>query len=227
MFNVLVFQTSEHSKIDGNIDGICISEDSCINNAILINRYFEYNTQRYQYSDKRKSFTLLHELYHLIGFPDFDNTFIFSKDHIEKECNNFASQILLPNNIFDKMSDKSSDWNWNDLKSIRKLCKDYNISTQHFLTRLLKSKKISQDEYTKLSEDEEVSFKESLLTDPPKKSGGGGDGRGHLYKKRNRLGRNYIRSVYNIYAEDEITMSKALSLLEIKSKDFEKLVELV
>ena len=216
IFDILIFQTDHHNKIDKNIHGVCLSINNLHNKAIIINK---------DQSDKSKAFTLLHELYHLLKKQP-SNTFTLSYNNEERECNEFSSEILLPNNIF--LEETISINNW-EQENIKTFSKNFNVSKSLFITKLVKNKKITNDFYEKLKAEYDKEYKESHFekNKPQQKKKGGGGTNTYLHSKINRLGRTYIRSVYNAYSEQSITMYDALKYLNLKAKHFDKLVDLV
>ena len=210
--NLLVFQTNQHSNVDKSINGVSFTKKDCKNKAILIN---------HQQSNHSKAFTLLHELYHLaIGEKD---TFFLTKDNIEEKCNQFASEILLPEEVFQNYCQNKKEWN---KEKIEKASFILNVSRAHFATRLLKARKISQEFYAPLKKAYDREYELQKLKEKEEKE---------LYKLqtgeypkikipykiqlKSRMGGNYIHTIYDAYAENELTLYKAMKFLGIKKYD--------
>ncbi len=221
--NLLIFQTKSNNQLDESINGICLTASECRHKAIIIN---------HQQAQHSKVFTLLHELYHLaVGGKD---TFFLSqeKNNIEKQCNDFASEVLLPKEIFQQYCQNITNWSEAEIKEASK---NFNISKIHFATRLIKAEKISQECYNQLKKEykkewrifKEIKERRPESNEPQKKNTHTADKPKYPYPLRNRMGRNYIRTIYDAYAYDEITLSKALYFLRIKMHDFDSLIKIV
>ena len=136
--NLLVFQTKSNNQLNESINGICLTANNCRHKAIIIN---------HQQTQHSKNFTLLHELYHLAAVKQ--DTFFLSqeKNNIEPKCNQFASEVLLPKEIFQQYCQNKTYWSETE---IEKASEYLNISKLHFATRLIRAKKISQEYYNQL-----------------------------------------------------------------------------
>ena len=213
-FPILIFQTNQYSNLQREINGVCLTMSNLRNKAILINT----NEQ----SVHSKAFTLLHELCHIILYSKED-TFLLSEETVEKKCNEFSSEFLLPDEVFQR---ETNDVNW-DAQKIQEFSKKLNVSRPFFALKLFKHEKIQRAFYVSLKKQYEAEYQRSLRNNQGIDSNSGGSSQTHLYKIRNRLGRNYIRCIYNAYSDEQITMSKALGYLNVKAKYFEDLMDVV
>ena len=206
LFPVLVFQTNQWNKISENINGITLSLSQSKTKAIIINR---------EQSTHSRAFTLLHELCHL--FLQEEHSFFLSLEkNIEKKCNAFASEILLPEEALQQEIKTIHNW---DEKTIQEISRKLNISRTHLLTRLRMKDIIQEDFYRKQKAIYDQKYKKQ-------KQGDGGFVK-YIYKVRNTLGRNYIKTILDAYGNNQISYYTALRDLEINVKHFEDLMWIV
>lgn len=170
-----------------------------------------------QLSKARQSFTLLHELAHLLlhktSMIDNDNDF-YKYQGKEKEANEFAGQVLIHDNFLSQI-------NINEL--LENKIKDYDLYLKNFkvnwgvsgdaiMVRLLKNKKIPQNLY-----DEYRSYKKEKeglerLKNQNKK---GGTPRIYRYREPlNIFGKKYVNTVFDALSSKNITLYKASTYLD-------------
>ena len=171
------------------------------------------------------------------------DTFFLSqeKNNIEPKCNKFASEVLLPKEIFQQYCQNKTYWSETE---IEEASDNLNISKLHFATRLIRAKKISQEYYNQLKKKYEEEWRflqeiQEVKSEPDKPQKEIEPNRTQeeteptqnkpkpLTPLRKKMGRNYIRTIYDAYAYDEITLSKALYFLGIKMHEFDSLIKIV
>jgi Zn-dependent peptidase ImmA (M78 family) len=168
---------------------------------------------------KAQSFTLCHELGHLISqdsILDIQNT----ENQKEKWCDDLAGNILMPEEFFLK---EASSYNLEYLEQIKKLAKYFQVSAFSCLVRLRKLKKISQASYQNFEntlDAENEKIKESFKDFGPKR-----------YRSKEVLrqfGKTYVRTFWQAYSDEVITLHKLGKLLTLKNtKDILNLGELL
>lgn len=201
--NIFIFMTSKYkgwSQIDKeSFRGISIFYD--ILPVIVI------NDSDYK---KSKSFTLFHELGHLLKkHMAISCENIHKKE--EKWCDELAGCVLMPaeSNTFHQSFDQ--------LKEIKKVARQFKISPYSCLVRLKQLKLINQKKYISFEEqlkDEYKALQIKLRKELQK------DDRGlpryrHLEVKK-QFGNSFIRSVFHALHNREITLHKASQILELK-----------
>ena len=159
-------------------------------------------------SRKAQSFTLIHELCHLIRGDtniDGENT---ADSKIEKWCDKLAGEILMPasSSIWEYLTDTN-------LSEIKKLAKRFKVSPYAVLVRLRQLKKIDQQTYlsceSKLKQEYEDQRKKLQ-----NKSGGLARNRTREIKKQ--FGNTFVNAVLSAWRNQEITLHKATKLLGLK-----------
>ena len=208
---VLIFKTSPYphwSKIDREImRGLAIYHT--VFPMIVINGTDYFNA---------KLFTLMHELAHIIKHRTFLNHDYLSS---EKFCNQFASEILMPDEqvapLIKKL--KSSSFALSEITSI--VAKEYGVSQLAVATKMLIDQEINQEEYLSF----ERSLKEIYLARLERSKGKtmGVPKKNPLRNPRKRPqeiinlhGRAYTKAVLQLYNDEEITLSKLCNALGIK-----------
>ncbi|MBB5199841.1 ImmA/IrrE family metallo-endopeptidase [Glaciimonas immobilis] len=172
-----------------------------------------------QQSEARQSFTLMHELGHLllhrISSIDDEND-MHSRLGYEREANEFAGLMLVPDTFLQKIDDTArprhvdqyDDW----LKGCRR---DWGVSTEVILRRLLDSGRLSQQQYAAYRR-----WHAGLQV--PQLDGGS-----RAYRSREPIhifGDTFVRAVLGALSRRRITLSKASNYLDgLKINDLHQL----
>lgn len=125
-------------KMDEEVSGCCSKNEK--HKVIIINSI---------HPKGRQNFTLAHELYHLLY--DNANMFYYCSDDdedVEKEANNFASSLLMPNGALRDYMARRHIEKWTR-KNIIKCEQWFQISHENLLYRLLNENLISDYEFNK------------------------------------------------------------------------------
>jgi Zn-dependent peptidase ImmA (M78 family) len=172
-----------------------------------------------QASERRQTFTLMHELGHLLLHrsssidDDFD---LNSHEGRERDANFFAGNLLVPANFLESINDaeKPEEVSQFDLWLDRQ-CKAWGVSCEVILRRLLDAGRLPQSEYSAYRE-----WHETVVV--PQKEGGS-----RAYRHREPMhvfGDTYVRTVLEALNARQITLTKASSYLDsIKIKDLHSL----
>lgn len=120
---VIVLQESFPSE-DGS--GFCLAEGSV--RVVVVNTH--------QQNHSRRNFTLFHEVGHLLlGRSGVSNPFV-SNNSVEKTCNLFAAQMLIPQTLAEAAADRFKISGESSPDDIRRCAKFLNISQQATIVRL-------------------------------------------------------------------------------------------
>lgn len=156
-----------------------------------------------------KLFSLFHEICHLLKNTDgiCSIEFEYRLKGAETYCNNFSAEFLVPVN---DLKNKMKKFGRIDENAIQELSKYYGVSKQVIILRLLNLGLIKIDFY------EEYKKKlESIKEERPK------------FLRRswemiyfNRNGKLILSTIMNAYKKDNISLTEALGILDMKSKYF-------
>jgi Zn-dependent peptidase ImmA (M78 family)/plasmid maintenance system antidote protein VapI len=172
-----------------------------------------------QASEGRQTFTLMHELGHLLLHKssslddDFD---LSSHQGRERDANTFAGSLLVPDDFLARINDaeRPQDVSQFDVWLDRQ-CKAWGVSCEVILRRLLDAGRLPQSEYAVYRE-----WHATVII--PQKEGGN-----RQYRHREPMhvfGDTYVRTVLDALNARQITLTKASSYLDsIKIKDVHRL----
>jgi len=174
-----------------------------------------------------KLFSLFHEVCHLLRKTSgICSIFIEGKGQqkIEYYCNDFSAEFLVPASNLKRDVGSSRYFN------ISKLSKNYNISKQVIMLRLLNLGYVGLDDYNKFKEkfikeesvkNEKIKERREKAKKLGKKLGGKRDW-DKVYL--NRVGKLTVKEVRNAYRKEAISFSEVTDILDVKSKYIEKFV---
>lgn len=171
------------------------------------------------YSDAQLTFTLMHELGHLLLRKESsidDENDINAHRGAEREANAFAGHLLVPDAFLQRVSDAQRPNDVSELDGwlapIRRSC---GVSTEVILRRLLDSGRLSQQTYVAYRR-----WRDGLPADEA-------DSSPRMYRHRepkNIFGDNFVRTVLGALNGRRITLSKASSYLDgLSLNDLHKL----
>lgn len=160
--------------------------------------------------DSRQTFTLFHELAHLLyrsGGIDFRSreavrSFKGYYFYVEAACNRFANEFLVPPDIFDKFKPSKSEVHFQELAEY------FSVSREVILRNYLERGIVDQNYYQEMVEKWTAQLK--------KKGRGGGN---YYYNQKAYLGERYINLVYAKYYQNRITIDSVAEYLNIKAKN--------
>jgi len=199
---IFVFMTSKYSswsKIDNLFRGLSINYSTLP--IIIINN-----------SDAKKaqSFTLLHELGHLIKKENAIDSWSEQNREVEKWCDQLAGKILMPEKQFREEVLHSKIENIEDVK---KLSEKFQASSYACLVRLQILNIISQEKYSKFEEDlkqEHEKIQESF------KEQSGGPRRNRSKEAFEQYGQIYTKALFQAYHNGEIGLHKLCKSFDLK-----------
>jgi len=172
-----------------------------------------------QASERRQTFTLMHELGHLLlhKSSSIDDIVDLDAPHgREHEANSFAGHLLVPDNFLAVINDAERPENvshfdvWLDMH-----CKTWGVSCEVILRRLLNAGRLTHGEYAAYRQ-----WHAAINT--AQKEGGN---RQYRYREpRHVFGDTYVRTVLDALNASQITLTRASSYLDsIKIKDLHNL----
>lgn len=195
---VFIFKDAFHND---EYSGFCIYDNNYpliyINNSMPLSRQI---------------FTIFHELGHLlfhsggVFFRDqsIPNSFDDKYLQYEIKCNQFANELLVPSNYFEKENLTVSENNFENLS------RRYNVSREVILRNFLNRKIINEKYYNQMSEkwiDEAINSKVKSKS-------------GHYYNtQRAYLGDYYIQLAFRKYYQKKISIENLSDFLNVKIKN--------
>ncbi len=169
--------------------------------------------------DTQQSFTLMHELGHLLLHKSSsidDDQDMFSAQGLEREANAFAGNLLVPDEVLlgvndtERPEDVSQYDRWLELQR-----KTWGISGEVILRRLLDTGRLTQSEYT--------AYRQWRTKSGIQRNESGN--RKYRYREpKHVFGDTFVRTVLDALNTRQITLAKASSHLDnLKIKDLHKL----
>ncbi len=200
---IFVFMTSKYrgwSKIDNMLfRGLSINYSTLP--IIIIND-----------SDAKKaqSFTLLHELGHLIKKENTIDSWSEQNREVEKWCDRLAGKILMPEKQF---REEVFHINIESVKDVKNLSEKFQVSSYACLVRLQTLKIISQEKYSKLQEDREQEYEKirARLKEQDK-----GPPRNRSKEAFDQYGQIYTKALFQAYHNEEIGLHKLCQSFDLK-----------
>lgn len=163
-------------------------------------------------SKKAQSFTLFHELGHLLrresAIDDWDN----HNQKVERWCDELAGNILMPTKPFFTIAQ-----NANDLERIKQIAKKFKVSTYACLVRLRQLQIIDLTAYLEfeaLLKEEYASIQKKLKENP------GGPVRNRPQEVLNQYGHIYARALFQAYHNQEIGLHKLSQAFDLKRASY-------
>lgn len=165
------------------------------------------NTMAYS----RQVFTVIHELGHLLfktsGIDKVRDDYVTAlrgeDAEIERFCNRFAAQVLVPESDFDLASRNVAP----NEEGISQLAQRYSVSREVVLRRFKDRGQVDQETYDVLAD----KWRDEALR------GGGGPGGGNYYAtQRAYLGRRYLDLVFQQYYRNKIDLYQLAEYLNMK-----------
>lgn len=161
-------------------------------------------------SDARKaqSFTLFHELGHLLRKENVLDDWEDHNKQAEKWCNKLAGNVLMPANEF-----RGIARNVDNLNAIKAIARKFQVSAYACLVRLRQLRIIEQETYTNYEEQLMNEYKE--LQNKLRESDSG-PSRDRPREVLNQYGRIYANTLFQAYHNKEIGLHKLSQLFDLK-----------
>lgn len=202
-YNIGIYVFKDSFK-DNAISGLCVKDDHFP--VIVINNSMSF---------ARQTFTLFHELFHLISDTsgaeiirdDFYSMLDENQSDVERNCDSFANSFLIPLDDFKKELEKSPI----DEDRIKELARLYSVSREAVMYKLLTLGRITNNDYSQLKE---AFYGEAIRTQDKKDEK---KSRGNYYStKLSYLGNQYTGEVFRQYFSGKISGVKAGEMLQSK-----------
>jgi Zn-dependent peptidase ImmA (M78 family)/DNA-binding XRE family transcriptional regulator len=209
--NILVFQFSMPIE---DARGFALTDE--LPNVIVINSGDTIEA---------RLFSLMHEFGHILlgeTVIDLPNISISTDHKIERWCNQFASEFLLPSKEARKVFE-SEGTTLTDSIPLNRLSRKYKVSKSMLCYKMFNLKFITMDVYKEILNRYKPSDQElidSEDTDKEKKGGGIPSDK----KCLSEIGNKFVSIVANNYERNFITYTDALNFLSIKSKNFNQVL---
>ena len=194
--NIFIFLTSKFkgwSHIEQSFRGLCIHHAKLP--IIVINN-----------SDAKKaqSFTLIHELGHLLRKETAIDIWDASEE-IEKWCDEFAGNFLMPKE--DLESIRSID----KMATVKEHAKQFEVSPYAFLVRMRQIHAITEKSYRSFKNDLQKDYEQKKL-----RNTAGGPARNRSKEIKTQFGTPFLNTVMTALNDKKITLHKVSQLLDLK-----------
>jgi Zn-dependent peptidase ImmA (M78 family) len=192
-----------------------IAADSPIFGFALYNEDCPLIVVRKQDADSQQSFTLMHELAHLLLHKESsidDEQDMYSHQGREREANAFAGRVLVPDEFLRQIRDADRPNDINDYDAwLLPYRRNWAVSGEVILRRLLDSGRLTQQQYT--------SYREAKANATPPLPGRGNRQYRHREPKH-IFGDSFVRTVLGALSSQRITLAKACTYLDgLKIRD--------
>ncbi len=211
---ILVFRTN------GYAGAWQIDKESPICGFSIYRRKCPVIVVKKEFFEPRQTFTLLHELGHLIlhrrsFIDDTDDLFMYAGE--ERDANAFAGAVLVPSQFLEQVNDLERPKEVRDYpRWLGKHRDKWGVSVEVILRRLTDLGRLrtqSYESYRKWSQDH-----------PPTQEDVGGN-RSYRYREPSHVfGNSYVKTVLDAMSAQQITLARASAYLDnLKVKDVHKL----
>lgn len=163
-------------------------------------------------SPPARTFTLLHEMVHLLLGESTISREKYSDENIEVFCNRVASSCLLPEKILDDLEFEGSSGTEDQLRSISEFARERNLSSTMVAYRLFLSGKIGRSNFRDLRQtfyDMWTSRKEVAHIPATKSSPS------YYVVRRSQIGESLLRFTKQKLETEAISTSKAAKILDV------------
>lgn len=210
---ILVFRSNGYNgkwqiAKESTISGFALYDEIC---PVIVVKKQDWDTQQ--------SFTLMHELGHLLIHKTSsidDEHDMYSYQGMERDANAFAGQVLVPNSFLLRIQDAHRPQHVSEYESwLKEYTKVWGISTEVVLRRLLDEGRLPQYLYANYRQ-----WRKSNVA--PEKDGGNREWRSR--EPKHIFGDVFVRTVFDALNARKITLNKASNYLDsITIKDIHKL----
>jgi|WetSurMetagenome_2_1015567.scaffolds.fasta_scaffold74461_2 Zn-dependent peptidase ImmA (M78 family) len=211
------FKTWRHAIEEAGIFTFKFSfKDRFISGFSLLHEQYPIIVVNNSNSFTRQIFTLMHELCHILsnvnGITDVDNQYLEYMDEqsriIEINCNIFASEILVPSDVF--VNDIPRIF---DPDIVPHLADKYSVSREVILRKFLEYQIITEEYYSSKT----AEWNNDFLRSAQKKPGGN-----WYLTQLSYLGEGFTRLAFENYRVGRLSLEQLAQHLNINSKNIEK-----
>lgn len=159
---------------------------------------------------RAQSFTLLHELGHLLKKKNAVDSWSDENKEEEKWCDKLAGEVLMPRALFlSEVSHAGMD----SLEAIKRVARKFRVSPYACLVRLRNLRKISQDTYSEFEGELEREYRE---LQKKRRENPGGISRNRAQEALNQYGRIYTNTLFQAYYNKKLSLHKLSKLFDLK-----------
>ncbi len=163
-------------------------------------------------SKKAQSFTLFHELCHLIKKESALDDWEYHSREIENWCDKIAGNVLMPEELF-----TFSQEDVQDLNAAKRIAMTFKVSPYAFIVRLRQLRIITQEMYSEFEQeltDEYQRIQEKL------KASSGGPSRDRPLEIVNQFGTIFTKVLFQAYHNQEIGLHKLTKYFGLKRSSY-------
>ena len=163
-------------------------------------------------ANKAQSFTLFHELGHLLRKESAIDNWDGYSEQVEKWCDEFSGNLLMPT---DQIRPKAQIVN--DLDDVKNIAKQFNVSSYACLVRLRQLNLITQSTYNGFEAQLKNEYRERTkkMKDSP-----GGPSRNRPKEVFAQYGRIYSRAIFQAYYNQDLGLKKLCQLFDLKRPSY-------
>lgn len=161
---------------------------------------------------KAQSFTLFHELGHLLKKESAIDDWEYHSRNIEDWCDKLAGNVLMPDDIFQTTAGRIDN-----LNTVKSIARNFRVSAYACLVRLKQLNIINEDTY-KVYEDKLK--KEYAELQKKLKDNAGGPPRERPQEVLNQYGHIYTNVLFQAYHNQEIGLHKLSKLFNLKKPSY-------
>ena len=201
--SIFIFLTGKYkgwSHIDKEIRGLCLAHESMP--IIIVN---DSDAQ------KAQSFTLIHELGHLLQAHTRIDYWQPDDSAEEKWCDQLAGHVLMPEKDIRRVLPTVGQIE--NVEAIKKLATQFKVSPYACLVRLRKAGHINQQQYNGLENtlQREYEAQQKKLKEKP-----GGPARNRPREVRRQLGNPFVNTALTAWHHQELSLHKVMQILDLK-----------
>ncbi|MFC3418674.1 ImmA/IrrE family metallo-endopeptidase [Salinicoccus hispanicus] len=187
---------------------------------VIIDRYAPAIFINTNDSRNGQVFSMLHEFAHILfGENEVYNASVKlhgTPSPMEQKCNQFASEILMPNHVFLEQWEAVNDKD--PLETATELAKTFKVSSTVTARKALDNGLIKEEIFNSIAEKNHEGFKQGKNKAKESNSGG------HYWNNLNyKLDPVVYKTVRNSFYEGDLQFTQALKLLNISARAFHKL----
>ncbi len=165
-------------------------------------------------SKKAQSFTLFHELGHLLRKESAIDDWGAYNQQVERWCDELAGRVLMP---ADQFRAAACNTDLDDLDGIKSIASDFQVSTYACLVRLRQLRLIDQNDY--------LCFEAQLADEYRKlqkklKQSTGGPARNRPQEVLKQYGHIYAKALFQAYHNKEIGLHKLCQAFDLKRASY-------
>ena len=194
-------------------------KDRFISGFSLMDKYYPIIMVNNSTAFARQVFTLAHELGHILygvnGVTDSDEAYMWrmsSQDQaLEVACNNFAAQMLVPDEAFEAEVPR---FRVQGIAAVESLAGKYSVSREVILRKCLDRDLVTQHEYEEMAE----KWNRDYLRSSARKQGGN-----YYLTRLAYLGEGFVRVAFDQFRAGRVTKTELAGHLNMNARHLKKL----